>query len=747
MTIQATPGLDATLSPARDPISETGRTLAELLAYRRCQYDATGCYAGITHPHVLNDDPVRAELFHSRLLAALIAGRETTRMVSASPFVREVAELAIGIYTPEGDNIAQSPGIQVHIRCMGEVIQWMIEHDYEHEVGIDPGDLFWCNDPTVAGMHPADVYDIMPVFWQGELVAWVCTVIMEMDIGAVSPGCMPIANVERATDGMRFVAEKVGTNDELRHDIELKIKNSLDMADIFLLDRKGAIAANIRVRQEICRIIDEFGLDFFKEAGRELIEEERRNQIARIRQRTVPGRYRNVVPLEFYMADQPVSWLPARKDHIRLVPVEMRIERDGALVLDFEGAGEWGWHPFNATPSGMWGGLAFSAVQTLAYDGRANLGSLLPLDLRLPTGSVLNPEDVRPLATASIWAPVIDVFSLWCGMVANSYYMRGFREEMFTYRGGSGLQMAGYDQYGTRRPLLAAPTGNFGAGATGVCDGLDAGGALITAEVDLGNSEIWECFMPYLDLGRRFEPYSVGWGRFRSGASIPTTAMLHRSTETIAAGVVGGAAEYILPNLGLGGGYPGGRRFNVVLRNTDIAELIERRAPLYHELGHPASPEFERIDGEILRLHHMPPPMEVNDHDILIASVGSPGGYGDPLERDLEALRTDLEEGLADPEIAENIYGALAELDPSRNEWEVDVERTEDLRAARRRERLARAVPVEDWWRRTRERLVDGDIDAMLLEMYQSSMKMSEAFTSEFKQFWALPDAWTGGVQ
>ncbi len=743
MAIHTTDDVRDTEPSSDRGIGEDGKTLAELLAERRQQYDETGCYAGVTHPHVLSDDPVRAELFHARLMAALIAGRETTRMVSASPFVREVAELAIGVYTPEGHNIAQSVGIQVHVRCMGEVIQWMIEHDYEHAVRIAPGDLFWCNDPTIAGMHPADVYDILPVFWQGELIAWVCTVIMEMDIGAVSPGCMPTANVERATDGLRFVAEKVGSNDELRRDIELKIEYSLDMADIFLLDRKGAIAANIRIRTEIERMVEEFGLDYFKAAGRELIEEERRNQIARIRQRTVPGRYRNVVPLELYLADQPVSWLPARKDHIRLVPVEMRIEGDGGLVLDFEGAGEWGWHPFNATESGMWGGFAFAAVQSLAYDGRANLGSVLPLDLVLPTGSVLNPEDVRPLATASIWAPVIDVFCLWCGMVSNAFYMRGFREEMFTYRGGSGLQMAGYDQYGKRRPLLAAPTGNFGAGATGVCDGLDAGGALITAEVDLGNAEIWECFMPYLDLGRRFEPYSVGWGRFRSGASIPTTAMLHRSTETIAAGVVGGAAEFILPNLGLSGGYPGGKRFNVVLRDTNVPDLIERRAPLLHELGHPAAPTFDGIEAETLYPHHMPAPMQVRDHDILIAALGSPGGFGDPLERDLDALRTDLDDGLADEQIAETIHGARVDFDPSTREWSVDAEGSEARRAARRRERLEKAVPVEEWWRRTRARLLERDLDDKLTEMYANSMQMSEPFAAEFKTFWALPDDWT----
>ena len=56
------------------------------------------------------------------------------------------------------------------------------------------------------------------------------------------------------------------------------------------------------------------------------------------------------------------------------------------------------------------------------------------------------------------------------------------------------------------------------------------------------------------------------------------------------------------------------------------------------------------------------------------------------------------------------------------------------------RNRLSRGVPVEQWWQKSRKRLADKDIDPLLTEMYQSSMKMSENFTREFKDFWAMPD-------
>ena len=719
-------------------IGENGKMLKKMLEDSEHLYAETGHYSGISDPRLMLNDPIRYELFHSRIMAALIAGRETTRMISGSPFVREVAELCIGLYTPEGDNIAQSTGIQVHIRCMGENIKWMIRNDWEPEVGIADGDMFLCNDSIMGAMHPADVYDILPIFWEGELIAWVATVIMEADIGAVSPGCMPTANVERATDGLRWCGEKIGSKDRLRRDFEIKIELSMDMADIFLLDRKGAIAANIRVREEIKSLIKEFGLDYFKRAQRELIEDERRNQIARIKQRTMPGRYRDFVPLEFYMADQPVTWVPARKDFMRLIPLEMNITTDGRIALDFEGAGEWGWHPFNAYPSAIWGALSIAVIQTLSYDGRANLGSLLPFSINAPVDTILNPSELRRLATAICWAPLLDTFGLWFGKLGEAFFMRGFREECFNMRSLAGWQMYGYDQYGLKRPLLISPLGSFGPGATGVCDGVDNAGWLATPETDMGNVEVWEMFVPYLDGTRRFGPHSSGYGMFRSGLAISQVMIMNGSRQAIASAAIGCAHDRLIPNLGLFGGYPGGKRNTIFARYDNIKEVIDKRQPLLSEVD---PIDFGKdFPGKAEVVKYIMPPFEIKDWDCLIVDNASAGGLGDPIDRRPEWVIEDLDKGLTTRDIARNIYCVSVKFDKKSKKWKINEAETAKLREAKRKERLSRGIPVKQWWNKERQRIADKDMHPWLLEMYQSSMKMSQKFTREFRDFWVLPD-------
>ena len=150
-----------------------GKPLKQMLADRERLYEETGFYYGLKDLPIEAEDPLKLEIFHERLLASAIAGRETTRMVSASPQVRETAELAVVLYTPEGDCVLQSTGLLIHIPIIGKVVQWMIKQDYEEEEGINDGDCFTSNDVAIAGMHTADIYDIQPIFWEEELIGWV----------------------------------------------------------------------------------------------------------------------------------------------------------------------------------------------------------------------------------------------------------------------------------------------------------------------------------------------------------------------------------------------------------------------------------------------------------------------------------------------------------------------------------------------------------------------------------------------
>ncbi len=742
------------MSEVKKGIGKNGKTLKQMLEDTLNITKDTGDYAGINELTLKHSDPIKYELFHSRILSALITGRETTRMIAASPIVREVQELCIALYTPEGHCVATSTGIQVHIVPMGEVIQWMIKNDYENDPGIKDGDLFTCNDNTIAGMHPADVYDFTPIFHYGELVGWVATVIMEIDIGSVSCGPMPaVCNVERFTDGIFMCAEKTGMNDMLRRDFLIRVERTVRYPNMFVLDRKGALAANIKVRNELKRLIDEFGLDYYERATKELIEDSRRTQLHRVRQRTIPGIFQNPVYLEIYLKDKPVPAY-ARKDVIRLIPARIEIKSSGEMIIDLEGAGDWGWHSLNTTPTGMYGGLSITLAMTMAYDGKANQGTLMPCEIKCPYDSIVFPSTMY-LPTAYIWAPVLTFFPNFLDSLSRAYYARGFREEILLGSNQTSIVTNGYRQLGDPRiQMLGEFTpggeprqmGGLGSGARGIADGIDH--TMFNPETDSGNIEVWELGLSTIYLGSRIMPDSGGFGKYRGGFNLCSTQMVHKADWTIVETMTTHTVNRILQNRGIFGGYPGHVFYAYIVRNANTKELIEKQLPLPKYEGDPRNPDIKNlVKGDIALAKVWWCSDEVlNDYDLIMDCLyNNNGGYGDPIERDTDLILSDLELGFTSADTCRNIYCAEVNYDENKNGWTMDGQGTKELRQSKRGERLRRGVPFKRWWNKTRDKILKKEIEPLLMEMYHNSMSKSPRFADEFRAFWSLPNDFTFG--
>jgi acetone carboxylase alpha subunit len=84
------------------------------------------------------------------------------------------------------------------------------------------------------------------------------------------------------------------------------------------------------------------------------------------------------------------------------------------------------------------------------------------------------------------------------------------------------------------------------------------------------------------------------------------------------------------------------------------------------------------------------------------------------------------------PRYAESVYGVV----PG------DGAATEVRRTAMREERAAKAVPVREWMKTERERILARDMIEPVQRMYAESMRLSERWAREFREFWDLPEEW-----
>lgn len=442
-----------------------GKTLKEMLEESERVFKETGRYWGLDRLELREKDPIRYERIFALLRGGLVNARETALNISASPIVKEIGELSFVLYTPEGDSIALSTGIIVHVHTMSDAIKYMIRNDYEHNPGIRSGDIFSNNNSIIGDVHTADIHTLVPIFWEGELIGWAGGVTHEIDAGAVTPGSVAIGHADRFGDGILLSCEKAGENDEFYQSYIKKVSDAVRAEMYWVLDERTRLAGCHMVRDQVYRVIREEGIETYKQFIREVIEEGRRSLRERIKEVTFPGVYESPRFIDVpWKQDHSVAH-KARKDVLMHAPLTVRIGMSGELDMSFEGANRWGYHSFNCSPSAMQGALWVQLTQTLIPNDKVNDGAYLATSIQLPLGSWCNP-DYHKVSTTMSWYFLVPAFSGLIRSLARAYYSRGYIEEIsasFPLTGncmqGGGINHMGFESAFTNFEFSSEGTG------------------------------------------------------------------------------------------------------------------------------------------------------------------------------------------------------------------------------------------------------------------------------------------------
>ena len=95
--------------------------------------------------------------------------------------IREAEDLGAGLYTADGQEIAESETTAMHCGSIGAYLKGILRVWGDDIV---EGDAFMHNDPHNGASHLADICIAVPIFWEGELVAWAADTAHLADLGA-----------------------------------------------------------------------------------------------------------------------------------------------------------------------------------------------------------------------------------------------------------------------------------------------------------------------------------------------------------------------------------------------------------------------------------------------------------------------------------------------------------------------------------------------------------------------------------
>ena len=209
-----------------------------------------------------------------------------------------------------------------------------------------------------------------------------------------------------------------------------------------------------------------------------------------------------------------------------------------------------------------------------------------------------------------------------------------------------------------------------------------------------------------------------------------------------------GMRSKVVANHGMFGAYPTWPDRGSYASGTNVKELIEARKPLVHERGDPAEPDLvKNIEARVLETNLVAPfvtPEQLHEYDLVVHPISGSQSLGDPIERDLELVRSDLEKGWTREQVAADIYGVVASYDGKTKEWTVDEAATARKREEMREARKQRGVPFREWWQQERGKvLAKENMASAVVDMWRSSMELSPEYGAELRAFWQLPEDFT----
>ena len=153
-------------------------------------------------------DPITLEIIQTSLQAASDEMFAAMRRTAMSAIIYVVLDMGTGITDAAGQLASSGAGIPAFVGVLDKAVRRIRELNPADD--IHEGDVFVTNDPYHGGVtHLNDVVLTMPVFADGELVAWTANIAHWNDIGGMVPGSISTDAKEIYQEGLRIPAVKL----------------------------------------------------------------------------------------------------------------------------------------------------------------------------------------------------------------------------------------------------------------------------------------------------------------------------------------------------------------------------------------------------------------------------------------------------------------------------------------------------------------------------------------------------------
>ncbi len=325
-------------------------------------------------------DGIELEILWSNLISIVSEQAKALQRIAFSPIVREAGDLASGLFDARGRMLAQAnTGTPGHINSLavaGQTLSKLFEGK------LAPGDIVITNDPWMSAGHFFDITVLCPVFWDERLIGYIGSTIHHTDIGGYGIGAGARDIHEEGLWIPPLKLYEAGEPNATLHDI---IRSNVRTPEHVFGDLAAQVSSGRSGGERLIALCKRQGLNDIEALSDEIIqrsEEATRDAIRALPAGTWRGESRFDVP---------------GGDVITLMAA-VTIDNDaGEVTIDFTGSSGASPMGINVVMNYTHAYATFAVRSCLNPEQPNNYGSLAPIKVTAPKGSIVNAEYPSPL--------------------------------------------------------------------------------------------------------------------------------------------------------------------------------------------------------------------------------------------------------------------------------------------------------------------------------------------------------------
>jgi N-methylhydantoinase B len=321
-----------------------------------------------------NFDSIELEVLWQSLIATVNEQARALQRAAFSPIVREAGDLANAVFDRRGRMVAQAvTGTPGHINSLARAAGAMLA-EYPTDT-LREGDVLVTNDPYKTAGQLLDVTVLYPVFRHGRVIAFFGSTIHHTDVGGYGIGA---GGRDCFEEGLWIPICRLMIQGERNHDVWKFILSNVRQPDHMAGDLHAQMASGEVGAQRLRSLCDTHGLDDIEDLADEIIDRSEAATRASIRQLPA-GTYRASAVLD--LADG------SKIDIVCAVTVD---PEQGEILVDYEGSSPASPSGINVVKNYTHAYTTFTIRSVLNPELPNNHGSLEPIKVEAPVGSIVN---------------------------------------------------------------------------------------------------------------------------------------------------------------------------------------------------------------------------------------------------------------------------------------------------------------------------------------------------------------------